>query len=94
MLQKIKLLLSCFLQNFVYFVGQKIYDEKTGKLIGKALIIPWRGKIHFFMGKNRKQDTFPFVYPHFCKMKRACFWKQEIGFSIHPEPDFPNEENS
>ena len=63
--------------------GASIYDQRTGQKLGRALIIPWRGKIHI-VGLNA------LVVPTFLQQKRLTYWKQELGFTTHPPPDFPN----
>jgi hypothetical protein len=63
--------------------GTRIRDLQSGRLLGKALIIPWRGKIHV-IGLEAA------VRPMFQPQKRLTYWKQEIVFTIHPPPDFTN----
>ena len=65
-------------------VGTRIVDCTTGRYLGKALVIPWRGKIHII---GLKQT----VRPVFLPQKRLTYWKQELGFTIHIPPDFPRE---
>ena len=64
-------------------VGTKIKDFESGKSLGRALIIPWRGKIHIIGLKAA-------VRPMFQPQKRLTYWKQEIVLTEHPAPDFPN----
>ena len=64
-------------------VGMKIYDSENGRLLGRALLIPWRGKIHV-IGLEAT------VRPVFLLQKRLTFWKQVLGFTTHPPPDFPS----
>ena len=64
-------------------VGTKIKDFESGKSLGRALIIPWRGKIHVIGLKAA-------VRPMFQPQKRLTYWKQEIVLTEHPPPDFPN----
>ena len=61
--------------------GTKIVDCSTGRDLGKALFIPWRGKIHI-IGLNEA------VRPTFFPQKRLRYWKQELGFTVHEKPDF------
>jgi hypothetical protein len=61
--------------------GTRVTDVQTGRLLDKALIIPWRGKIHVIgLQKN--------VRPMFQPQKRLTYWKQTIGFTAHVPPDF------
>lgn len=64
-------------------IGTRIYDADSGKLLGRALIIPWRGKIHVIGLRS-------IVKPVFEPQTRLTYWKQKIAFSAHPPPDFPN----
>ena len=65
-------------------VGSQIVEYKTGRQLGRALLIPWRGKIHV-IGLDVA------VRPVFLPQKRLTYWKQDLGFTIHPRPDFPRE---
>jgi len=65
------------------FFGTTIRDVATGNPIGRALLFTWRGRIHV-IGLNTA------VRPIFMPQKRLTYWKQEIGFSPHALPDFPN----
>jgi hypothetical protein len=65
-------------------VGTPIRDFRSGRSLGRALIFSWRGKIHV-IGLDAA------VRPMFQPQKRLTYWKQEIVFTIHPPPDFPNE---
>lgn len=65
-------------------LGSRIVDFRTGQDLGRALLVPYRGKIHV-IGLTRP------VMPIFLPQARLTYWKQEIGFATHPEPDFPHE---
>lgn len=80
-----KRLLKGMLQAVVAVFGAKIRDQRTGKVVGKALFIPWRGKLHV-IGLNEKC-----VVPVFQSQQRLTYWSQVLTFETHPEPDFPNE---
>jgi hypothetical protein len=77
-------------RQFVLFVahtfGTKVIDQRTGEPVGRALIIPWRGKLHV-IGLDAA------VHPMFQPQTRLTYWKQEIVFTTHPLPDFPNVRN-
>jgi hypothetical protein len=64
--------------------GTRIIDQRTGRIIGRAFVMPWRGKIHVI-----GLDTPARV--HWIPQERVTYWKQEIGFETHPPPDYPNE---
>lgn len=65
-------------------IGTQIIDQRTGQPLGRALIIPWRGKIHV-IGLSTA------VRPMFLPQERLTYWKQEFGFATHEPPDFPSE---
>ena len=66
--------------------GTRVTDFQTGCPLGKALIIPWRGKIHVI---GLEKDVRPIFQPQ----KRLTYWKQEIVFTTHPPVDFPKEKS-
>ncbi|MEP7014877.1 MAG: hypothetical protein ABI925_05510 [Verrucomicrobiota bacterium] len=63
-------------------IGTQIRDFESGRSLGRALIIPWRGKLHVIGLKVA-------VRPMFQPQKRLTYWKQEIVFAEYPSPDFP-----
>ena len=67
----------------VHRFGMRIFDHENGQLLGRALLIPWRGEIHV-IGLEAT------VRPVFLPQKRLTFWKQVLGFTTHPPPDFPS----
>jgi hypothetical protein len=79
-----KMLIRSVLLLIARTFGAKIVDQRTGNPVGRALIIPWRGKIHV-IGLEAA------VRPMFQPQKRLTYWKQEILFTVHSPPDFPKE---
>ena len=69
---------------FARSVGSKITDAETGKVLGRAFLFPWRGKIAV-IGLEAE------VKPVFLGQKRLTWWKQDLGFTVQPPPDFPHE---
>ncbi len=67
-------------------IGMKIRDQATGKVLGRALCIPFGGKIHWF-GYTGTQ----FVLPAFEPRDGQNYSHHQIVFKVHPVPDFPNE---
>ena len=65
--------------------GARVVDQRTGRGAGKALFIPWRGKLRV-IGLEEKR-----VIPSFESQQRLTYWNQALTFSTHPEPDFPHE---
>ena len=80
----IRKLIRAVVLKIAQAIGTPIKDFRSGRLFGRALIIPWRGKIHVIGLKTA-------VRPMFQPQKRLTYWKQEIVFIPHPSPDFPNE---
>lgn len=64
-------------------LGTDIIDQRTGKSVGRALLLPWRGKIHV-IGLEAPVRVI------WIAQQRLTYWKQEIGFATHPKTDFPN----
>ena len=62
--------------------GTTIIDAQTGANLGRAFLFTWRGHI-----KVIGLDT-P-VRPIFLPQTRLTYWKQELGFTAQPPPDFP-----
>lgn len=69
--------------GMAHIFGTRIVDQRTGKSLGRALLVPWRGKIHV-IGLETAVRVF------FLPQRRLTYWKQEIGFETHSPPDFPN----
>ena len=65
-------------------VGTTVVDQRTGQALGRALIVSFRGKVHV-IGLHAS------VQPLFLPQERLTYWKQELGFTTHPAPDFPHE---
>jgi hypothetical protein len=61
--------------------GARITDHRTGKVVGRAIIFPWRGRIHIIGLEGS-------VVPTFMAQQRLTYWKQELGFTVHDQPDF------
>jgi len=62
--------------------GTTITDAQTGAKLGRAFLFPWRGKIKV-IGLDVP------VRPVFLPQERLTYWKQDLGFTTHPPPDFP-----
>jgi hypothetical protein len=67
----------------VHTFGTRLIDVETGRDLGRAFVFGWRGKIQVVGLKLA-------VRPLFLPQKRLTYWKQELGFTTHPPPDFPN----
>ncbi len=72
---------------FARLFGTRITDYQTGHDLGKALIIGWGGKIHLIGLEIAVRAVF-------LPQKRLTYWKQEIGFTTQPPPDYPNQRST
>jgi hypothetical protein len=88
-LRKFRTFANRFLIGLAKVFGMRLIDEDTKEVLGKALIIPFRGKIHL-IGFHSPGDH-GFVIPQFDTQERATYWKQSIVFARHPIPDYPHE---
>ena len=70
------------LQKLARLFGSKIRDAKTGKLLGKAFLITWRGEL-FILGY-----VGPPLVPMFLPQETLSYSRQAMGFTIHTEVDF------
>ena len=66
----------------VHRLGTKLRDAETGEVLGRVLIVPWDGKIHVI----GLEDVT--VRPTFLPQQRLTYWKQDLGFTKVPPPDF------
>ena len=79
-----------FLHRVLHFLvvlfGNDLTDERTGRKVGRALLLCWRGRIHVLGLECEDQ-----VIPEFLPQERMVSWHRQIGFTTHPPPDFPRE---
>jgi hypothetical protein len=80
-----KMLLRSIGLAIVHKIGMKISDSESGEALGRVLLIPWAGKVHV-VGLTRS------VRPIFLPQTRLTYWKQDLGFTTHPPPDFASLE--
>jgi hypothetical protein len=64
--------------------GSPLRDERTGELLGRALVFVWRGRIHLigFTGEAPLKVVFH-------AQDKVRYWRQSVGFVRCPKPDFP-----
>lgn len=74
----------------VDLVSSDIRDVESGECIGRALLIPWRGRILIVGRGVAGYSLLPKYYPQ----QRLTHWRVELGFSRHTAPDFPHEPRS
>jgi hypothetical protein len=83
-MESLKFVLRALTLWLAHLFGSRIVDVRTGRLLGRGLLVPFRGKIHV-IGLEKP------VIPVFVPQERLTYWKQELGFTAHPPPDFPHE---
>lgn len=66
--------------------GNEIRDCRTGESLGRGLVIGWGSRIHFLGFED------PVLVPVPMDQKRITYWHQRLGFTRHPQPDFPRQE--
>ena len=71
--------------KIVHRFGTTLRDAETGEVLGRVLIVPWRGRIQVI---GLEEVT---VRPAFLPQQRLTYWKQDLGFTRVPPPDFPHE---
>ncbi len=76
--QRLRAIAMWFFRAF----GTEIVDQRTGRNLGRAFLLPWRGKIHV-LGLATPVRSIPLP------QKRVNYWHQAIGFATHPPLDFP-----
>ena len=72
--------------SLVQRFGTRLHDAETGQPLGRVLLIPWNGKIHVIGVVPEFSIRAQFIH-----QSRLTYWKQEIGFTTTPVPDFPRE---
>jgi len=81
---KLKLQLRSFGLWLCDWISSDLHDSHTGEKVGRALLVPWRGKIIMIGHRGRA------IIPSFCPQSRLTYWKQELGFTVYQKPDFPS----
>lgn len=71
------------LLKFAHTFGILLKDQRTGEALGRVLVIPFRGKL-WIIGLSAS------VRPEFLPQIRTTYWKQGLGFTTYPDPDFPS----
>jgi len=66
-------------------LGSRIVDANTGEVLGKAIVLPWRGRIHL-IGLTCSVPLRPVAV----SSQRLSYWRTSLGFAAPREPDFPN----
>ncbi len=86
-MRPIKDLLRPLFYSAVDLLSSDIRDVESGERIGRALLIPWRGRI-LMVGKGMAGYS---LLPKFRPQQRLTYWKVELGFTRHASPDYTHE---
>jgi len=86
-LRKTKLRLRNAILRLVDLFASPISDCVTGKPLGRALIVGWGSGMRV-IGHG---GPAPLI-PRFLPQRRLTYWKQSVGFTTPPLPDFPDSQ--
>lgn len=78
-----KRLIKPALPLLVRLFGSSIRDARTGKLVGRAILLPWKGTVRV-VGLSHA-----FVIPRFAQEAQTFYWHQTIEFATHAPVDYP-----
>lgn len=81
---RMKMIFRGIVLRLVAKYGTEVRDYKTGNRLGRAWMFCWNGKVHFI-------GLTGALVPEFLPQQRLTYWKQELGFTQQPKPDFPHE---
>ncbi len=79
-----RLALRNLLVRLARWCGSTIVDVETGRPLGRALVIAWRGRVHLIGFEGAVRAVF-------LPQDRLTYWKQDLGFAAPLQPDFPRE---
>ena len=74
------------LRRIASLIGSEIHDYESGELLGKAIILAFRGRI-WVLGYTGKKGLRPVPVIK----KKIQYWVQEMRFSAAEEPDYPKK---
>jgi hypothetical protein len=79
-----KLAIRHFALRITDLFASEIFDSQTGESLGRALVLGFFGQT-WVIG----HAGLPPLIPRFLPKQRLTYWKQTIGFTTHPRPDYP-----
>ena len=83
-MERLKLAVRAMVLWVARLLGSRVVDARTGRVLGRALLVPFRGRIHVI-------GLDAVVVAEFVPQTRLTYWKQELRFTTHPPPDYPHE---
>lgn len=75
--------LKSLLRSIIAVLGRQVRDERTGEVLGKALVLSLGGRA-WLIGLHH-----PYVRPVFLPESRVKYGRHRIGFATHPPVDYP-----
>ncbi len=60
-------------------MGSRVQDARTGRELGRALLVPWRGGVRVV---GAEAAWIPVPLPQ----GRITYWRQDMGFTVHDAP--------
>jgi hypothetical protein len=81
--ESIKSLVKSLLPFLVKWFGSNIHDTRTGQMLGKAILLPWRGGVRLIGLPNA------FIAARFAPAPQTFYWHQNLEFFTHPPVDYP-----
>jgi N-acetylglucosaminyldiphosphoundecaprenol N-acetyl-beta-D-mannosaminyltransferase len=73
--------------RLVDLLASEIHDHRNGRSLGRAVLLGWGGGFRVI-----GHEGLPPLIPQFLPQGRLTYWKQSIGFTTTPRPDFPRLE--
>jgi len=81
--KQVRLMVRNTFMKVVDLFASEIRDYVTGESLGRGLILGW-GRRANLIGHS----GLPPLIPRFLPQGRLTYWKQPIGFTTHPRPDY------
>jgi N-acetylglucosaminyldiphosphoundecaprenol N-acetyl-beta-D-mannosaminyltransferase len=85
--RSVKLHLRNAFLALVDLLSREIFDLEDGRSLGRALMFGQGGGVRVI-----GHEGLPPLIPRFIPQERLTYWKQSIGFTTPPRPDFPRLE--
>jgi hypothetical protein len=70
--------------RLIAFISKDINDCFTGETLGRGFLLAW-GRSFWLIGYSGRP-----LIPRFLPQRRLTIWRQVMGFTTHPPPDFPS----
>ena len=81
--KQLKLMVRNNFMKVVDLFASEIRDHVSGESLGRGLLLGWGGSANLI-----GHSGLPPLIPRFLPQGRLTYWKQPIGFTTHPRPDY------